>query len=66
MALVQVVDFEESLLMREVKISNIGIISHKDADDLMSEMQQQRINQHSFPLVQYKLSSYQNQNKICN
>ena len=45
MALVQVVDFEESLLVREVEISNIGIISHKDADDLMREMQQQRIKE---------------------
>ena len=43
MALVQLVDFEESLHVREVDVSDIGIISHKDADDLMREMQQQRI-----------------------
>ena len=44
MALVQVVDFEESLLVRKVTISDLGIISHKDADEMMREMQKQRIN----------------------
>lgn len=44
MALVQVVDFEESLPVRNIDVSDIGIISHEDADDLMRKKQQERIN----------------------